>query len=183
LAIQNGAAYAWGWGYYGQLGNGIAADSNIPMPVSGLSSGVTAVAAGSSHSLAIKNGQVYAWGDNLLGQLGDGTTNDQDTPELVSGLSNIVQIAASSGSSYALAADGTLYAWGYNYYGQLGTGDTTDLYVPIPTTILPPEGYKFTSIAACEDCNSAVATIVPTPEPTTLSLLALGGLAMLRRRR
>ena len=44
------------------------------MPVSGMDSGVTAVAAGDYYSLAVQNGGAYAWGENTYGQLGDGTT-------------------------------------------------------------------------------------------------------------
>jgi alpha-tubulin suppressor-like RCC1 family protein len=50
--------------------------------MSGLS-GVTAVAAGTFHSIALKSiGTVWAVGYNPLGQLGDGTFTDRHTPVL-----------------------------------------------------------------------------------------------------
>src|SRR5580692_3479573 len=52
-------AVAWGYNGYGQLGNGTTTNSNVPVAVSGLSSGVTAVGAGSDLSLAIQNGAAY----------------------------------------------------------------------------------------------------------------------------
>ncbi len=60
-------AYAWGDNVYGQLGDGTQIDRNTPAPVTGLASGVTAVAAGTSHSLALQNGGVYAWGYDSAG--------------------------------------------------------------------------------------------------------------------
>ena len=57
LAASPGAVVAWGWNPYGQ--------TNVP---AGLTD-VTAVAAGSLHSLALKrDGTVVAWGDNSYGQ-------------------------------------------------------------------------------------------------------------------
>ena len=79
-------------------------------------------------------------------------------------------------TSYALAADGTLYVWG----GDTGDGDYINR--PTPTQILPPAGYTFTSIAGNPNGETTLATVAPVPEPATLSLLALGGLAILRAR-
>jgi alpha-tubulin suppressor-like RCC1 family protein len=59
------------------LGNGTTADSAGPVPVIGLTAGVTAIAAGGDHSCAIAKGAVWCWGRNEAGQLGTDTT-DQD---------------------------------------------------------------------------------------------------------
>ena len=54
LALKNdGTVWAWGYNYFGQLGNGTLADSTLPVQVSGLT-GVTAIAGGLNHSLALK---------------------------------------------------------------------------------------------------------------------------------
>ena len=75
---------------------------------------------------------------------------------------NFVVSAAGNRFSLALKDDGSLVGWGLNDYGQTNV----------------PTGNNFVSIAGGEWHCLAL-----TPEPTTLSLLALGGLVAIRRRR
>jgi alpha-tubulin suppressor-like RCC1 family protein len=120
LALKNdGTVWAWGLNKEGELGNGTTSfyDANpTPLQVSGLT-GVTAVAAGSGHSIALKNdGTVWAWGGNFAGQLGDGTNNSRTIPVQVSGLTGVTAIAAGNHYSIALKNDGTVWMWGSSYY-------------------------------------------------------------------
>jgi alpha-tubulin suppressor-like RCC1 family protein len=135
-------AEAWGLNKTGQLGDGTNtgpekcgtnqfACSTTPVAVSELS-GITAVSAGSSHSLALlENGTVMAWGSNESGQLGDGTQNDSSVPVAVTGLSGVAAVAAGSDHSLALLSNGTVMAWGGNGNGQLGNGSETKSTVPV----------------------------------------------------
>ena len=96
-------------------------------------SGITAIAAGSSHSLALKtDGTVSAWGANGVGQLGDGTNDDRSTPVQVQNLSRATAVAAGTGHSLALTTDGTVLAWGLNTVFQLGDGTATSRPTPAP---------------------------------------------------
>jgi len=66
----NGAAYCWGNGYWGQLGQGASAVSALPVAVAG---GRTfrAIASGYFHTCAIgTDNHIYCWGSNYTGQLG-----------------------------------------------------------------------------------------------------------------
>ncbi|MGB9849149.1 MAG: Ig-like domain-containing protein, partial [Moorellaceae bacterium] len=132
LAVKSdGTVWAWGWNYYGQLGDGTTINHTTPMRVTNLT-GVVAVAAGIYHSLALKSdGTAWAWGWNGYGHLGDGTTTNRTAPVQVQGLTGVVAVAAGGYHSLALKSDGTVWAWGRNYEGQLGDGTTTNRYTPV----------------------------------------------------
>jgi alpha-tubulin suppressor-like RCC1 family protein len=106
IAAPAGAAdavMAWGEGHEGQLGNGTATFSNVPVAVCAVGaagpcpsgpflSGVSEISAGesfegggrygnTSHNLALlSNGTVVAWGTNEAGELGDGSSANSDVP-------------------------------------------------------------------------------------------------------
>ena len=80
-----GGAKCWGGNGTGQLGDGTTTDHFIAANVSGLTSGVIAIAAGSRHACALTTaGGVKCWGQNAYGQLGDGTTTQRLVPVDVS---------------------------------------------------------------------------------------------------
>jgi hypothetical protein len=124
----------WGLNKYGQLGDGTNANKKFtPIDVSGLSSGVVAVAVGNYHTCALTiGGGVKCWGWNLAGQLGDGTTTDRSQAVAVIGLnSGVNAIATTSSHSCALTSSDTVKCWGYNSNGQLGDGTKTDRLKPV----------------------------------------------------
>lgn len=127
-----GGVKAWGYNYHGQLGDGTQMQRLTPVDVSGLTSGVIALAAGDQHSCALTNaGGVKCWGWNEYGQLGDGTQTQRLTAVEVSGLtSGVTAIATSYNHTCALTATGGVKCWGVNWYGQLGTGTTTNRSTP-----------------------------------------------------
>jgi alpha-tubulin suppressor-like RCC1 family protein len=64
---------------HGQLG--VADTANRTSPVQVVDANVTAVAAGTYHSLFLKSdGSLHAMGMNGYGQLGDGTTTQRNSP-------------------------------------------------------------------------------------------------------
>ena len=158
LALTSlGQAWAWGYNYDGELGNGDPSRTNTNSPGrvsdvidnngrSVFSGRVAAIAAGGLHGMALtSDGLVWAWGTNELGQLGNGgpRNRSENTPvEVADVVENNVsvfrgRVAAIAGGGYhslAMTSDGRAWAWGFNQDGQLGNGSTTDSSVPVPVS-------------------------------------------------
>jgi alpha-tubulin suppressor-like RCC1 family protein len=89
---STGAAYCWGWNYYGELGDGATTESGVPVAVdtSGVLAGTTLTQIsvggnlGGTTCARDTNSAAYCWGWNDDGELGDGTTTDSSVPVAVS---------------------------------------------------------------------------------------------------
>jgi len=130
-----GAVQCIGANASGQLGNGLTADSHIPVTVKGLDKGVAAIAAGRDFSCALTTaGAVLCWGNNEIGQLGNNSRASSPSPVPVSGLdSGVVAISLGPASSHAcaLTTAGAVKCWGVNNEGELGNDSTVSSSVPV----------------------------------------------------
>jgi alpha-tubulin suppressor-like RCC1 family protein len=131
ILLNSSSVKCWGQNTNGQLGDGTTTQRNTPVTVSGLSSGVSAIAAGGNHSCAIlSTGAAKCWGLNTNGQLGDNTTQQRLTPVDVSGLgSGVSAIAASQNNTCALLRTGAVKCWGSG--GRNGDGTGTQRLIPV----------------------------------------------------
>ncbi len=120
--VPGGAAFCWGDGRAGQLGNGGTEASAAPGRVTA-GAVFTAVTAGATHTCALQeNGTPHCWGQGSLGQRGDGTTNAVSLPTPVA--TNLVFQSLSAGWNHTcgITTSSRLYCWGSNLFGQLGDG-------------------------------------------------------------
>ncbi len=155
-AVVNGAAKCWGSNSYGQLGNGSDDyTSKVPVDVTGLDTGVTAIATGATHACAVVNGTAKCWGKNSYGQLGNGSDDyTSKVPVDVTGLDTGVTAIATGKSQSCAVVAGAAKCWGKNSYGQLGNGsDDYTSNVPVDVTGL---NTGVTSIATGETHSCAV---------------------------
>jgi alpha-tubulin suppressor-like RCC1 family protein len=158
---EDGRVAAWGFGFYGELGNGVSV-MNSWRPVwvdqSGALAGrrVSAIAAGIGHGLALcTDGTLVAWGQGSSGELGN---NRGDTNSLVPSLVDqsgvlagrgIQAISAGGNSCNVLCADGRVAGWG-------GNGTKVPTLVPIGSalqgrTVIRVAAGSIHRLAVCAD--------------------------------
>jgi alpha-tubulin suppressor-like RCC1 family protein len=143
--LANRQARCWGYGQYGNLGNGSDDDSGRPVAVRNVAgtanlSAVAEVTVASDATCArLTNGEGRCWGHNENGQLGAGfNSSESSLPRIV------VNAAGNANLTGALDLDGgaqhfcvrvanrQLRCWGMGVLGQLGNGLPTSTNRPVP---------------------------------------------------
>jgi alpha-tubulin suppressor-like RCC1 family protein len=129
----SGAAYCWGYGRNGQLGDGAAQDRSTPTAVAGTLS-FAQIAAGPRTTCGVtSDGVAYCWGFNGDGEVGDGTEVTRASPVPVSGGLRFRALSSGGGllaHTCGVATSGAAFCWGANFDGELGDGTTTSRLVP-----------------------------------------------------
>jgi len=131
--LADGSVSCWGYNAKGQLGNGLTANSALPVSVIDLPGPARTISAGASHTCAILvDKSAYCWGANEHGQLGNGTQTAWTRPVKVSNLDQgVSSISAGTDNTCAVATDGAAKCWGDNGLAALGTGSFASSTTPV----------------------------------------------------
>jgi alpha-tubulin suppressor-like RCC1 family protein len=166
-----GAAYCWGLGTSGQLGNNTIVTSGAPVAVytGGALSGVTLtqISAGNGSVCAVSSaGAAYCWGLNSSGQLGNNSLTQSPVPVAVTTAATplsgavVTQVSAGNGAACAAGSTGAAYCWGLNSSGQLGNGTLTTpqkTATAVTTAGTPLSGMTVTQVSASSGGNQTCA--------------------------
>jgi alpha-tubulin suppressor-like RCC1 family protein len=189
-ALRAGAAYCWGYGVSGRLGDGNSVHRNTPTPVQG-NLEFTRIAAGGAHTCAIaRDGNGYCWGNSANGQIGDGIAGStlRALPTRIVGGDRLVAIVTGTAHSCGLTVDGRALCWGANPDGRVGNGGSgSDVYSPVQvsgnvrfaTLSAGPEhtcGLDATGNAYCWGSNEGWQLGDETTLSRTVPTLAAGGI-------
>jgi alpha-tubulin suppressor-like RCC1 family protein len=131
--ISTGKVDCWGNNGNGQLGDGSTTDSDVPVPVIGLT-GVKALATsydGGSFCAVLSTGKVKCWGYNPYGELGNGTTTSFTLPVSVKNISTATGITGGDYGFCAVLSTSHVDCWGYGGNGDLGNGTFSNSDVPV----------------------------------------------------
>ncbi len=131
----DGAAFCWGRGQFGALGDGTRASHSEPHPVTGGLTFESVSASGLRHTCGLAaSGGVYCWG----------AIASDNAPAAVPGGLSFESITVGAVHACGLTSDGRAYCWGSNSLGQLGDGLTEDQAEPVQVT----SGLRFRALSS-----------------------------------
>ena len=131
VTLDNGTLLAWGYGGYGNLGEGGTAWATNRIAYPDIDN-VSQISGGNYFSCALmKDKTIKCWGRNNDGQIGDGTNTDATSPTTVLGLTNMSKMASGGNHACALADNGTVWCWGRGDGGKLGNGANNNSAAPV----------------------------------------------------
>ena len=141
--LTSGAIDCWGYNNDGELGSGNYTQTDSPVGVSGISTGVGVSGGYNGACSILSGGSVQCWGDNTYGQLGISsgsdigtfsTTNQGQLPDDIQNGESVTATVGSNNYIYFLggnaaslrAASSTVYKATISSTGDIGTFSTTN---------------------------------------------------------
>lgn len=135
-AVAGGAAYCWGLGTSGQLGNSSGTTAGVPVAVTTTATSPASavqIAGGALHSCAIFDGRPWCWGTGTYGRLGNGATTSYTYPQPTALNAMCARNTVLLGNGTCQMASGTTYYYRVKY--TLDDGSTkTGSWVGIATS-------------------------------------------------
>lgn len=149
----SGAAWCWGYGRNGQLGDGTGSSRSTPAPVSGgLVFSQIAVSLAGDLTCGIAAGNALnCWGTGYFGQGGTGgVSNVSAVPYRVAPAQTFTTVALGELHACAIDGAGAGFCWGANGSGQVGDGSNTQR--SLPTVILGGRTYTQVVTGVAHSC-------------------------------
>ena len=150
-----GEAHCWGFGLWGQLGNGQLSNSATPVAVSGglQFESIRVGSDGKGVCATTITTDLYCWGDLGLLYANGQRFATSSVPRLVDSALGFISFDLGQLHACGVTVSGQAYCWGSNWYGQLGIGSRGD-EAPIPTAVVG--GHVFRSIVTGSDQTCAL---------------------------
>jgi alpha-tubulin suppressor-like RCC1 family protein len=165
LALKtDGTLWSWGNNFYGQLGIGTSADTQIVTQI-GTATDWKAISAGNFFSFAQKtDNTIWSWGLNSGGVLGYGYSGGtHPTPSQVGITTNVKTFDVGEDHIMYLKNDDSMWVGGSDYLGQLGVGNSlysqsTPIAIACPGT-LGTNDFISNEVAVYPNPTSGMVTI------------------------
>ncbi|CAK9067846.1 unnamed protein product [Durusdinium trenchii] len=159
-----GAVRCWGWGEFGQLGNGRTRDSLYPLRVQHLDSAI-AICSGGLHSCAVETGgSVKCWGWGERGQLGsfNGTQRSSSPfPVEIEGIEDAIDVACGYQHSCAMSQNTTV-CWGDGIDRAWVVQETGFVCHTLSRSVKGKDGFRFFAEAAyCKLFRDSWQVVLP----------------------
>ena len=148
LRANDSRVLCWGYGDFGQLGDGSTASHNVGTPnLTRDSSAYLSVQLGDYHTCGIRanDSRVLCWGYGDPGNLGDGSTASHNvgTPNLTRDSSAYLSVSTGNAHTCGIRAnDSRVLCWGRGDFGRLGDGSTDVHSVGVPNLTLDSSSYS-----------------------------------------
>ena len=127
---RTGETHCWGRGTSGELGDGVAHDSVLPLPVQ-TTQRFLQISAGAFTCGLTAAQEIYCWGaGGTTAGVGSGSGGNAMLPVRIASNLPFTSVSVGDYNACAVAVGGDVYCWGLNQEGQLGTGNETSSAVP-----------------------------------------------------
>jgi len=150
-----GEAHCWGFGLWGQLGNGQLSNGAAPVAVAGglQYESIRVGSDGTGVCATTITTDLYCWGDLGLLYANGQRFATSSIPRLVDSALGFISFDLGQDHACGVTVSGQAYCWGSNWYGQLGIGSRGG-EAPIPTAVVG--GHVFRSIVTGSDLTCAL---------------------------
>ena len=131
--LEDGGVKCWGWGVFGELGDGSKESSSTPVKGTGITDASEVTVGGDAYACArLSSGEVDCWGRETGNAYAPGEQWWSTTPVRVSGISGATSvIAEGEDHTCVVLSSGGMRCWGADNNGQLGDGSFSYSETPV----------------------------------------------------